>query len=396
MKIPMRNFYSQGFILLVFSGILFSSYALCLSGPETSGDTRPAGGSTGHKESYEQYAALIAGIHAPQSSLASFENRPGWSEFAGYFDRNWEKYEKKQLAPMKEWAAKELAEPIATGDVVFYPFSGPDYVNPSILFPRARTYILVALEPVGEIPDFEALSEKDFDSFFANLQTSLHDLLSIDYFISDHMHTAMRGKELKGVLPMLMFFLAREKARILDVEYWSMEPDGTIRERPAFEKGKAGPAGAIPGIKILFENPDSQGKQQTLYYFRVNLYNPTFQKNGHFMPFLKSFGPLITFMKSASYVMFDPQVSIARQFVLDQSRYVLQEDSGIPFKYFDHSVWALQFYGVYKPPISFFKYAHQADLASAYASGRDIKPLPFGIGYHYKAGTANLLLATRK
>ncbi|HYA42194.1 MAG TPA: hypothetical protein VEF34_12880 [Syntrophobacteraceae bacterium] len=397
MRIFKKNFFWQGLVLIIFSGSLLSPYALCRSGPQTDADKLWAGESPGHKASYAQYAEIIAGIRAPQSTLATFENRPGWSEFAKSFDRNWDKYEKKQLAPMRDWAAKELAAPISEGASVFYPFSGPDLINPYILFPNAATYILAALEPIGKVPDFQAMSQKDFDSFFADLQKSLHDLLSVDYFISAHMQAAMQSKELNGVLPIFLFFLARQRAHILEVEYWFMEPDGTIQRVPAPNKDKERLAGIVPGVRIVFESADSPGNRpQTLYYFRLNLINSKFEKNGHFASFLKSFGPFITFMKSASYVMFDPQLSIARQFVLDQSRYILQEDSGIPFKYFDPSVWSLQFYGVYKEPISMFKYGRQADLAKVYATGSNIGPLPFGIGYHYKAGTANLLLATRK
>ncbi len=128
----------------------------------------------------------------------------------------------------------------------------------------------------------------------------------------------------------------------------------------------------------------------------MNLYNANFTMNRHFTSFLKGLGPFITFMKSASYAMFDPHFSEVSQFVLDQSRYILQEDSGIPFRYFDPSVWALQFYGAYRSPISIFKQDYQEDLAGRYESRKDIKPLPFGIGYHYQVGTSNLLFATRK
>ena len=38
---------------------------------------------------------------------------------------------------------------------------------------------------------------------------------------------------MKGILPVLLFFLAREKTRVLDVRYWVMKPDGTIEESPA-------------------------------------------------------------------------------------------------------------------------------------------------------------------
>ena len=397
MRITKGNFFSQSLILLIFSGLLFSSYTLSWPGSETGANTPPGEELLKRRASYAQTAALIAGIRTPQSIPAPLESRPVWTEFARSFDHNWEKYDRMQLAPMREWAASELAKPMSSGFTVFYPFSGPDFISPYTLFPGAGTYILVALEPIGKIPDFQAMSQKDFDSFFADIRKSLHDLLNIDYFISSHMHTGMESKELNGVLPFLLFFMAREKTRILDVEYWFMAPDGTIQKVSGFESGKPGPAGAIPGVRILFESAGSPGnKPQTLYYFRLNLYNRTFRRNSHFITFLQNFGPLTTFMKSAAYVMFDRQASIVRQFVLDQSRYVLQEDSGIPFRYFDPSVWTLQFYGTYSEPKSIFKDYYQADLAKIYETGRDIKPLPFGIGYHFQVDTANLLFATRK
>ena len=397
MTVPKRNFFSQCLILLVFSGFLFSSYALSRPESEIGGNTPPASDLPGSRASYAQCAALIAGIPTAQSVLAPFESRPAWTEFAKSMDHNWEKYQKMHLAPVKEWAARELPKSMSSGFTVFYPFSGPDFVNPYALFPGAGTYILMALEPVGGIPDFQAMSRKDFDSFFADVGKSLHDLLNIDYFISSHMLTGMDSTELNGVLPFLLFFMAREKTRILDVRYWCMEPDGTIRTAPGFENGKLGAAGAIPGVRILFESAGSPGdKPRTLYYFRVNLYNPYFRRNSHFRAFLEDFGPLVTFMKSAAYVMFEPQASIFRKFVLNRSRYILQEDSGIPLRYFDPSVWAFQFYGTYSRPISSFKEDYQADLAGRYRTGRDIKPLPFGMGYHFLVDTSNLMLAARK
>ena len=397
MRIPKRNFFSQSLILLIFSGFLFSSYGLSRSGAETGENTPPGRELPGRRASYEQHAALIGGISDPQSILAPFESRPVWTEFARSFDHNWEKYDKMHLAPMREWASSEVAKSMSSGFTVFYPFSGPDFTNPYTLFPSAGTYILMALEPIGEIPDFQAMSRNDFDSFFAEIRKSFHDLLSIDYFVSSHMHTGMESKELNGVLPFLLFFMARGKTHILDVEYWFMEPDGTIQEFAGFESGRLAPTGAIPGVRILFESAGSPGnKPQTLYYFRLNLYDPTFRRNRHFITFLQNFGPLTTFMKSAAYVMFDPEASIARQFVLDQSHCILQEDSGIPFRCFDPSTWALQFYGTYSKPLSTFKHEYQADLARIYKTGRDIKPLPFGLGYRFQVDTANLLFATRK
>ncbi len=86
-------------------------------------------------------------------------------------------------------------------------------------------------------------------------------------------------------------------------------------------------------------------------------------RNQHFVSFLKSFGPVTTFAKAASYLMYKPHFSAIRQFILDQSLYVLQGDSGIPLRYFDPAVWNLRFYGTYAGPIPLFRNCYQADMA---------------------------------
>ena len=178
-------------------------------------------------------------------------------------DHNWESFTRGRLAPMREWAAKELSS--ASAATVFYPFSGPDFVNVFALFPHARTYLLIALEPVGNLPDGAALNG---GNFFASLQRSLYDLLQLDFFLTNKMKSSLGKSELKGALPVLMFFLAREQARVLDVQYWAMQPDGSIAESAAAGAGE--PPCGIPGVRIVFERPGEAGAQ-TLYYFQFNL-----------------------------------------------------------------------------------------------------------------------------
>jgi len=337
---------------------------------------------------YNDLALFIGGISNPGGSLAACEGRPGWVRHARFFDRHWEKFNQRRLAPMREWAAKELAS--SQTATVFYPFSGPDFINAFTLFPRAKTYLLIALEPVGELPDF---SNRNEQNFFASLQHSLNDVLLLDFFITKKMRASISKSELKGTLPVLLFFLAREKARVLDVQYWLMKPDGTIEESP----GGCPPerAAGIPGVRIVFTGP-GETSPQTLYYFQFNLANDSFGRNQHFVSFLKSFGPMTSFTKAASYLMFGSNFAAIRQFILDQSLYVLQGDSGIPLKHFAAAVWDLRFYGTYDGPISLFRNCYQADMANRYRQGEDIQPLPFGIDYRHRRCTSNLLLASKK
>ena len=349
----------------------------------------PKSGQTDQRlPAYHDYALFIAGLRNPESTLAAYQDRPAWVRHARFIDQNWERFTRGRLAPMREWAARELAS--AATATVFYPFSGPDFVNVFALFPRAKTYLLIALEPVGRMPDFAAGNEQNF---FPSLQRSLYDLLQLDFFKTKQMKSSIGKSELKGTLPILMFFLAREQARVLDVQYWVMKPDGTVIESPAAGPGDR-PAG-IPGVRIVFTSPGST-ENQTLYYFKFDLGNDSFGRNQHFVAFVKNFGPMTSFTKAASYLMFKPYFSGIRQFILEQSHYVLQGDSGIPMRHFDPDVWDLRFYGTYTCPIALFSNCHQADMAAIYKRGQDIRPLPFGIDYRHRARTSNLMFASKK
>ncbi len=207
------------------------------------------------------------------------------------------------------------------------------------------------------------------------------------------MRSSIGKSELKGTLPVLMFFLAREQARVLDVQYWVMKPDGTIAESPAL--GPEDRPTGIPGVRIVFASPGS-AENQTLYYFQFNLRNDSLERNQHFVSFLKSFGPMTSFAKAASYLMYKPHFSAIREFILDQSLYVLQGDSAIPLRYFDPAGWDLRFYGTYACPIALFSNCYQADMATIYKRGQDIQPLPFGIDYRHRARTSNLMFASKK
>ncbi len=337
---------------------------------------------------YNDCALFIAGISNRQGPLATDKDLPIWTKYARFISQSWERFDQQHLAPMREWASQEVG--MASTATVFYPFSGPDFVNMYTLFPHAKTYLMIALEPVGEIPDFSA----NENHFFDHLERSLYDLLQLNFFITEKLNNSLKEPELKGILPVLLFFLAREKTRVVDVYYWLMKPDGTIEESSA-----AGPRtlgrGDIAGVRIDFARVGSQEKQ-TLYYFRFNLRNNSLERHEKFVSFLKGFGQVTTFAKAASYLMHKPGYSGIRQFILDHSLYVLEGDSAIPLKYFDRTAWNLKFYGTYTRPISYFKNFQQKDLAEIYGKGTQVYPLPFGIDYCHRVNTSNLMLASKK
>jgi len=334
-------------------------------------------------------ARFIAGMNGRQGSLRLYEDTPTWTRYARFINQIWERFDQQHLAPMREWAAQELGE-VKTA-VVFYPFSGPDFINLYTLFPHAKTYLMIALEPVGEVPDF---ATTDNDRFFAGMTRSLYDLLQLNFFITDKLKHSLSKGELEGILPILLFFLAREEAQVLNMRYWIMKPDGTIEESlttcPRVSGGEE-----LAGVRLEFANAGTEDRQ-TLYYFQVNLRNNFLARQDKFISFLRGFAPFTTFAKAASYLMHRPGFSDIRQLILEQSRFVLESDSAIPVKYFERNAWNLKFYGTYTSPIARFKRFRQQDLAEIYQQGDEVYPLPFGIDYRHLMNTSNLLFAAKK
>ena len=63
-------------------------------------------------------------------------------------DGAWDYYQKTIGQPMSDWAKTEVRR--APGGTVFYPFSGPDFVTVSHLFPQADRFVMVAMQAAGE------------------------------------------------------------------------------------------------------------------------------------------------------------------------------------------------------------------------------------------------------
>ncbi len=340
---------------------------------------------------YQDYTNLIAGKKIADSILAKCVNPQGWLEYSADMDQSWQRFEQKNLKPMRAWATQEVGPSQTVEGTVFYPFSGPDFINMFTFFPMAKNYVLIALEPVGTLP---VLQPGKNEPFYTGLELAISELLQFNFFFTKIMAKDLIKKDLDGVLPVLLYFLGRENLRVVDVKYWLMQSNGNIVEKPV--KGGEKICGeGIPGVKIVFQQQGGE-PEQTLYYFSFNLLNSSWRSHPQFVKFIADFTPYRTFVKAASYLMFKPQFSDIRQFVLERSRMVLQTDEGIPLKYFSPEIWNRRFYGKYSCPIQLFANCFQPDMAGIYRTGESASPLNFGIGYHHRSNSSNLMLVSRK
>jgi hypothetical protein len=171
-----------------------------------------------------------------------------------------------------------------------------------------------------------------------------------------------------------------------------LEADGRVIERAADYKapGRIG----NKGVEIDFRT-DADQSVHKLYYFSVNLSDERLRENQPFQAFLERLKGMTTFFKATSYMPHAPAFSVIRERVLATSSVILQDDSGLPYRFFDPARWQVQLYGDYTRPYGSFRWLEQPDLRKAYETSGP-KPLGFHIGYGFSRVPSNLLLAKRK
>ena len=350
-------------------------------------------------EEYEDIALYIAGIHNPREKSPSevdcrfveLEKNIHWKEYSVLADSSWARLERRQLARIRSWAKQELAPHCSEQTSLFYPFSGPDFLYAYCFFQNLDDYVLIGLEPVGRIPEPENIPPDSLGSYFRALRVALGDILTISFFKTKDMEADFASERLEGTLPILLVFLARTGNRIIAIEPVQIGKNGEVT-RSTFSEVAKYDAGKMNGVKITFER---NGLQKTLYYFSIDLSNSSLNGKIGLRKFIDDRGEMVTLVKAATYLMHKKYFSEIRAIILDRSRIILQDDSGIPLRCFDNENWRLQLYGFYSCPIPLFKEWVQDDLRVLYQDSSRVAPLPFGVGYTWQANGSNLMLALR-
>ena len=338
----------------------------------------------------QNVANYLAGL-PPQAGtpLATLAAQPTWQAFAKDQNKSWAKYHATHTKRMQRWAATELDSVRQASPTLFYPFSGPDFLNAFTLFPTSRTYVMFGLEPVGSIPTPANLANP---ILLGAVKKSLWSVLNFSFFRTNDMAIDLKSVNLDGAVPLIMLFAARTGNHLQSVRPVQLDAQGQLQE--VTDTTRAPGSKAIQGAELKLQAAD--GTEKTIYYFSADLSDWKLTTKDAPLRYVRSLGPLTTYVKSATYLMHKSYFSKIRNLVLERTNYLLQDDSGIAMKYFPQGNWEFTYYGTYKRPINLFAKHYQPELTAAYSDSlHHPKALPFGTGYNWRQTDSNLLLARR-
>jgi hypothetical protein len=343
--------------------------------------------------SFDELFAFAAGLPGASPAYAALREEAAWKGFAGLSDEAWTDFDTAVLKPMDAWAAHELWEARERAATLFYPFGGPDLTTALALFPGASTTVLMGLEPVGNLPDLDKTSPEWRAEFFADLGALTSDFLKRGYFITMHMMDTYTRARVDGALPVIGFFLKRGGYSVVDVRRLAPDESGAWKDIP-YERLTKRPHRPY-GVRIDCVKPGDTALK-SVYYFSCDLENKAFMEGSPLHRFFEGLGSLTTFVKSGSYLLHWNNFSTARKLILDRSLFVLQDDTGISYRFFKSLGWGIRLFGRYATPVKDFINVEQLDLRAAYEDPEGkVGPLPFHFGYRWVTQVDNLLLAKR-
>jgi hypothetical protein len=358
---------------------------------------------------YNEIARFIAGLPQEESNpLQEYEKTETWKGYSQESNRKWQRLKEGKLAKMRTWADAELKEVNQKGGTLFYPFSGADFLHAQVFFPNLDETIMIGLEPIGNPLNVEKIAKKQ-TNYFSALNKAGYFLAEFSFFRTNDMAVDLTGRrsiEVDGTIHLIILYLAQLDNTITYYEKVVVDTEGNLiptNEQKEKVDSSNKKKKVVYGNRIFYKRKNDD-KIRSVVYFSANLSDyGLLEENPDFRKYLEKLKPTATYLKAASYLMYSVQApgknynfKIIRDIILKNSQYVLQDDSGMPLSNFsDDSKWQKTFYGVYAGPISLFSNRYQTAMREAYRNKENVKPLPFGIGYQFREGSSNLMLAKK-
>ena len=340
-------------------------------------------------------ACFLAGLPGRDGSpWKELEADPAWVEHAANMEHLWALYQDRRRPGMVKFRTSELTGAPFEGSNIWYPFSGADALTMLTFFPGHLDYAMSALEPPGRIPTPADFQEGQMAEKLPAVAGTLASLLSKSFFVTREMDRQLRGQVTDGVAQPILILVKRMGYRILSHTYVHVGEDGKLARRTLEAKRAAFGLNRGIVLEIRLKN----GPVERLEYTSLNLDDSHMRDNTAYKKYITSLGRPATMLKATSYMLHSTAFTIIRGLILDQSKVIVQDDSGIPWKFLAQSDWQVQLYGDYtKPYGKDFAFRTQPDLHQAYEEQRAaVRPLDFRMGYGAGRQISNVQVARRK
>ena len=326
-------------------------------------------------------ARMLAGLPAEgRDYFDEIRGSASWASHKRKLDRLWADFDVRHEIPIRTWASSQISD-LQASSTLFYPFSGPDFLFADAFFPRSDTIVLCGLESCEPLPQLTQLSGDDIHASLDGMTTAISTAMQFSFFITKDMRHDLANTRFKGVLPLILTFMARSGHRVDSVDLVRLDGNG----QPVVVNSGGNAAG------LLIRGTGPGGRAKRVFYFHQDLSDGALHSGGPFLRFVSSQGRPAVFVKSASYLMQTDGFHTVRNFLMTSCRGIVQDPSGISYRDLLASGADVRLYGNYQGTLDMFNSHQQPDLLAAYQQGQ-AQPLNFGIGYMFQPSHSSLIV----
>lgn len=255
----------------------------------------------------------------------------------------------------------------------------------------------------------EKLSPSDRFDAIRGVLLATKGLLILSDSKTRHLREQQRA-ELPGKLPILLVAMAAHRAEILSIRYFHVEPDGSLAYySPGESAGKRARGGHFAPLdarwshfELAFRLPGDP-TVRIMQHAVVNLHNPKFlsARYAHYRKWLDSLGRFAFMTKAATYLLWSPDFSGIRRFVVERADFMLSDASGVPPKYLEPERWTVTPYGRFSCDLLDWHkkgghWKRTNDQLRSFFRAHSKQKLAFRFGYVDCLNRPSLLIAERR
>jgi hypothetical protein len=348
---------------------------------------------------FNRAARFIAGVNQlSENEYSAWEKKPEWIQYKNQMDSAWDKMQSSRFTLMTKFYGENFSKSRDMENDIYYPFSGPDWINIYLAYPNGKSYTMAGLEPVGNIPNPLGLTKpNELKNALASFSKGFRSLKEWGYYVTSWMGKDLNTTKLNGVIPIDYLFMVRMGCSIENVELLSLDVNGKANVVTNLPADKIN----MKGVRITFRHANN--KRSVMNYFTGNLADSDSPDYGH--TYIKNYESYVrenvkngdSYLKAASYLLYNETFSKSLYLLLDCSKTILTDESGVPYDKIDRSKWNISLYGKYFKPTRDFTWITQPSLKADYIKdSASIKPIPFFTGYHRNLGESNLQFYEKK
>ncbi len=345
-----------------------SLVALCLlvcftSAQAQTGETNASDAKSGTQQAPHLQGHYLVGPHSNPAvfPFLTAENKK-------IADGSWAVYQKDHGHAMTEWAKTEIK--FSGTGTVFYPFSGPDFVTLSQLYPDADRYVMVAMQAAGEPALLAPMSPDRAQHFQTKFLREWKRFAYNAFFITAELEADRFAKSAHiGITTILTTFALYSGYDV--VELYPIAYDSASGQ---FIKS----AGPYNSVRLVLKK---NGKTVALDYVSLDLSDQNLLVKEPMRGWLSHMTQHPMLIKAASHLLQDGNFIVLRDMIVKNAPMVVQDETGVDYAHIK-KIGTVDLYGGFSLPFEQFSPHKQQSLAQAYRQATAVRPMPFAFSYN--------------